>query len=305
MRDRGRWWKFDEMDIGKIILGAMVGFILKSSLETLQPVYLAIGVLTGFGVYVVVMLAREAIGDLREVKGELEKDLGRVHTVVHFAPQKAATKDGILHTTTTESYLIAKRAVESACRRIWVIGDYNPPRNIGDTFVTPERRSDYLHAIIQRLENQVKSGTNVNELHYMRIIQRPLDVYSQMVNRATVNNVTLVHDDMAGDEEVFDHCQEAYTLNEKYRLDSRINIDLFVVPYLPNSPSVLLIDDKELQFTIPTRVGSMSGAGAAHFELLGILQFVAKRDAQLPLRFSEVFDSLRNIGSLRVTKVAT
>jgi hypothetical protein len=76
-------------------------------------------------------------------------------------------------------------------------------------------------------------------------------------------------------------------------------------PYLPNSPSILLIDDTEIQFTIPMRANFINKVGAAKFELLGILQMTAKREPRLPSSFSEVFQDLGSNGSLRVQDVIT
>lgn len=227
-----------------------------------------------------------------QLQGRLSKHLTYVHASVDFVndPESNSGKDA--------GYDAAKAAVERAKHRILVIGDYSPPPTVGADLdrVPPRNRAAYLGAIERMLEERLKADDPALPiLHYRRYIQRPLGIYEEVRGRETARpGIVLTDKDMVGDLQAFDHC--ARVLQIKASADraqsNRISVDVRLIPFLPNCPSVLLVDDREVQFTIPTRHDE-PGDKYAELGLLGVLVMEDHANGeQICAPFVRLFDRL-------------
>lgn len=157
--------------------------------------------------------------------------------------------------------------------------------------------------LTSRLEARLDS---TQSLEYRRFIQRPINIYNKIKQRETTGypGIVLKPDDMIGDKQVLEHCIRVLDIAaraEAQRSD-RIRVQIRVIPFLPNCPSVLLVDDRDVQFTIPTRIDS-PGDRYARQGLLGVLVLEDKAGgSEVCYPFEELFATLAQF-SATVTKI--
>lgn len=230
----------------------------------------AIAILEGF--------RGDAIDELRgtheELQKKLKKHLNRVHASVSFVPDASGVSGA--PASGKPGYDVGTATVRRAQKRIFVMGDYGPPPGEGAALdEPPEHRSDYLRAIEEMLIGRLEPGLDsAGPLDYIRFIQRPTGVYNRVKKREDAGRpgITLTSDDMIGDEQVFEHCKRVLEIVSRAERQGgdRIRVQIKVIPFLPNCPSVLLVDDRDVQFTIPTRI-DRPGDNYARQGLLGVL----------------------------------
>jgi hypothetical protein len=230
------------------------------------------------------------------LRRELEVHLDQVHSAAAFVPQGRA--NGSVNGTNSAGYSIATDAVVSAKSRILVIGDYSPPRDQGTAFDPqrlPPKRGGYLEAIEHKLTERLQSDESHSQLVYTRYIQRPLDIYNEIRARDTATpGIVLRGNDMVGDEQAFEHCRRVLEIKAAAKSHGdKVRIDLRIIPFLPNCPSVLLVDRHQLQFTIPTRINE-PGDHYAALGLLGVLVLNDIRGEKICKHFDELFNHLVN-----------
>jgi hypothetical protein len=254
----------------------------------------------------------EAAGHLVELKRqiddhhlrlreELDEHLDYVHAAVSFV-QDTVRRNGNRANGVQPGYDAPRAAVRRATKSIFVIGDYSPPSDEGlglDPKSPPEKRSEYLAAIETMLSERLEStDLTLPRLTYRRYIQRPLDIYNEVSRRenAAKPGILLRREDMVGDEQAFDHCARVLKVKaDADRLHSdKISIEVRLIPFLPNCPSMLIVDGMEMQFTIPTRIDQPGGDYAA----LGLLGVLVMQDNAKGTRicspFTDLFDRLRS-----------
>lgn len=320
--------KIAPKDISLLVLGGIVGFIGNALFSGDLPTSVLLIVVVTLGLVSVVSIdrfrfdadqslrgtheeARDHLLDLKrqiddhhlELREELDTHLNYVHAAVAFV-EDSAGRNGDRARDGRPGYDTAARAVRRATERIWVIGDYSPPAEEGaglDPERPPARRSEYLSAIESMLIDRLNLGDpSLPRLTYRRYIQRPLDIFNEVRQREHASfqpGVWLRREDMVGDEQAFEHCARVLQVKATAaRMQSdRVSIDIRLIPFLPNCPSVLLIDDDELQFTIPTRT-DQPGSDFAALGLLGVLVMQDHANGtQICKPFSGLFDRLRNV----------
>lgn len=242
----------------------------------------------------------------RELQEKLRKHLNQVHASVSFVPDASGTSSVLPNSK--PGYDAATEAVRRARKRIFVVGDYCPPSGEGAALdEPPEHRSEYLRAIEAMLTERLDADpTSAPPLEYRRFIQRPINVYNNIKRRETAGHpgIVLKSDDMVGDRQVLDHCVRVLDIaaRAEEKGGDRIRIQIKVVPFLPNCPSVLLVDDKDVQFTIPTRI-DRPGDSYARQGLLGVLVLEDKAGgSEICYPFEELFARLSHF-SATVVKV--
>ena len=233
------------------------------------------------------------------LRRELDTHLDRVHSAAEFVPQRHRHNGGANGSKAAAGYDVAAAAVSRARSSILVIGDYSPPPDQGSGFDPsrlPPNRDGYLEAIERMLTERLESSEPGPPLTYRRYIQRPLNIYQQIRAResSTGPGAVLLPEDMGGDEQVFQHCGHVLQIRAAAAKEhsDKVRIDLRVIPFLPNSPSVLLVDEHDLQFTIPTRI-DQPGDDYAALGLLGVLALQDMRGDKICKHFVSLFDSLK------------
>jgi hypothetical protein len=188
------------------------------------------------------------------------------------------------------------------------VSHYCPPRQEGAALdELPEHRSEYLRAIEDMLNGRLeKDLDSAATLEYRRFIQRPTNVYNKIKKREDAGRpgIVLEPDDMIGDEQVFEHCRRVLEIASKAekRGGDRIRVQIKVIPFLPNCPSVLLVDNRDVHFTIPTRI-DRPGDRYARQGLLGVLVVEDKAGgSEISDSFDELFSRLTQF-SATVTKI--
>lgn len=150
--------------------------------------------------------------------------------------------------------------IREAKESILIIGDFSPewmPLEI------PKKRNDYLHEIDTKIQNAFEDDS-IKNFKYARIIQRDLDIIKSIKN----NNKTLLESHMVYDTQAFAHSYQVQELGREYRGKYRgkgmgVKVDILVSKPIPNIPSILLIDDELMLFTIPTPLQEMEGKNEA------------------------------------------
>lgn len=228
----------------------------------------------------------EAMNQLKQLRDDLERHIDLVHAGVRFVPDHQGSEDG------GPGYDTATAAVRRAQSRIYVVGDYSPPAGEGATLSKPpDERSAYLDAIEDELEKAL-SGPRDVPLSYHRLIQRPPELYRQISQRSP-EGVVLTQDDMAGDLQAFHHLGRVLQIAKSAGANGWIDIQIRLIPFLPNCPSMLLVDNRELQFTIPTRIDQPGD----YYALQGLHGVLVMEDrasgSQLCDHFERVFQRLK------------
>ncbi|WP_433298211.1 hypothetical protein ACQPZQ_20440 [Pseudonocardia sp. CA-142604] len=312
-------------DIFLVVAGAAIGFGLDTlidndpSLGALMLAAAGLAVVSGISVARLRSEAATALHDaqeaaaqqLAEVKSEiddhhaqlreeLEAHLDYVHAAVFFVEEARRNGRGRRGQL---GYDTATAAVRQARNSIFVIGDYSPPPDEGPGFTRqpPAKRSEYLSAIETILTDRLNAhDASLPRLVYRRYVQRPLDIYNGVKSRETASQqhgIILTRDDMAGDEQIFEHCQRI--LDIKASADrirgAKVDIDLRLIPFLPNCPSLLLVDRREMQFTIPTRIDQPGDHYGAALGLHGVLvMHDHARGAKVCGHFEDLFMRLKD-----------
>lgn len=193
-----------------------------------------------------------------ELNEKLKKHLAHAHTSAYFVPDKSGDNGAL--TIGKVGYDSATAAVRGAQDQILVIGDYCPPPGEDATLdKPPEHRLEYLQTIEEMLNQRLeKDSEPTGTLHYRRFIQRPRNIYNQIVERKNLAHpgVLLKLEDMSGDEQVFRHCRSVLNIvaNADKKRINRIRVEIKVTPFLPNCPSILLVDNRDVLLAIPTRI---------------------------------------------------
>ena len=318
---RGFTRKFTPFEVLILVIGAALGLAGNAIFAGRQVVVglIAVSVLAIAAMLAVDRLGVRAAQDLdstneslrktlqqhyNDMEDQLRSHLSHVHASVEFVPDGSVVRQG---SSTRPGYDVAELAVRGARRRVWVIGDYSPPPEFGaqlDSSRPPENRSSYLSAIEDMLRLRCASDEELPVLEYRRYIQRPVAVYEQIASRApSMRGITLTGADMSGDVQAFNHCARILQIAAGAARDRpvRIRVDLRVIPFLPNCPSVLIVDDEDVQFTIPTRIDRPDD-----FSSQGLFGVLAMKDkaqgSNITYHFRHLFNHLTNI-SIPIIKV--
>lgn len=305
--NRGFSGNFGPHDALTLLLGAALGFAGNAFFNGDVPTGTSLAILAILTLCAVVSISRfradteaKTVTMLRglheELQEKLKKHLNQVHAAVSFVPDASGTES--VPTNSKPGYDAGTAAVHRAKTRIFVIGDYCPPAGEGAALdKPPEHRSEYLRAIEQILSERLDDHSHpAPTLEYRRFIQRPINVYNEIKERETAGHpgIALKPGDMIGDRQVFEHCMRVLDIAARAEKqgNDRIRIQIKVIPFLPNCPSVLLVDDRDVQFTIPTRI-DRPGDSFARQGLLGVLLLEDKAGgSEVCYPFEELFVKL-------------
>ncbi|MGH3717511.1 MAG: hypothetical protein ACRDRI_01475 [Pseudonocardiaceae bacterium] len=298
---------FAWIDAIKMGLSALLGYGLKALLETgTRDAGASIVSFVAISFAAVVAVDRfrvtsemklQATHD--QLNGELERNLNHVHAAVEYAldrPGLRVSRNGVA------GYDRLTKEVKRATRQILVLGDYSPPPDAGAALDPPRYRAEYFDAIEERLRDRLEREATESgrALKYYRIIQRPLDVYDNIRQRERGGGVVLKPSDMIGDVQAFKHCVEVLKI-AKFAADrnsTMIDIKIHLIPFLPNCPSMLIVDNSEVAFTIPTRIDQPVD-NYAQQGLHGVLLMQDKANgSQLCAKFEDLFNRLTGISQI-------
>jgi hypothetical protein len=288
----GDWLKsqFGWFDVFKMFVSLCAGFGLNWILRGDATTGVAIVALCAVAICAGVALDRlrvHAHAELRLAVRDLERSLREVHATVRFEQNEMPNP----------SYDVATEAVRQATEQIRVLGDYCPPGHAGNPLARlPENRDEYLREIECLLENRAKAPDGrvpSKPFKYTRYVQRPIDMYGEIDKRAANGTVSLKAAEADGDLQAMDHCRRVIDIDRAAQ-PGRIEVEIRVTPFLPNAPSVLVLDNKEIQFTIPQR--EKGGEKHGSLAVLGVLVMRDRRDGkELCEPFEQLFRSLNEI----------
>ncbi|MGH3717547.1 MAG: hypothetical protein ACRDRI_01665 [Pseudonocardiaceae bacterium] len=235
---------------------------------------------------------------MKNFRRSSEKNLNQVHATVSFIPEASGTS---VAANSKRGYDADTAAVLRARKQILIVGDYCPPPGEGAALdKLPEHRSEFLQAIEAMLAKRLEGDPgSAPLLEYRRFIQRPINVYNMIKGREMAGNpgITLEPGDTVGDIQVFEHCMRVLDIvtRDETREGERIRVQIKVIPFLPNRPSVLLVDDRDVQFIIPTRIDS-PGDKCAQQGLLGAFVLEDKAGgSEVCYPFTKLFDKISSI----------
>jgi len=143
-------------------------------------------------------------------------------------------------------YIQSLKMIEQAMRRIWIIGDFSPSWL---SLNPPRERVQYLKAIESKVKQAIVDRT-VTDFSYRRIIQRDLEIVR---NVRDDRKGLLNEDDMTGDKQVYEHCYAVQRIKVEHgHHNDNVEVSIRLSRQIPNSPSILLVDDTCMLFTIPS-----------------------------------------------------
>ncbi|MEZ0542535.1 hypothetical protein [Fibrella arboris] len=167
-----------------------------------------------------------------------------------------------------EAYRISLEEVSKAKKSIWIVADYSPPK---EPLIATTKRQSYYDQILKLLSNKLNDNTVGEPITYVRFMQRPDDIYKTIkANNGIIDDGRMIE----GDEQAFAHCKKILDLREQNR--SKVIIELYVTPIIPSLPSILIVDNNELLFTIPQRKVNTRQETKKHLdpvETAGVLHF--------------------------------
>ncbi|MCI0664558.1 MAG: hypothetical protein L0220_26155 [Acidobacteria bacterium] len=138
--------------------------------------------------------------------------------------------------------------IKQAERRIWIIGDFSPEWL---ELNPPGNREDYLNTIEEKVRQSIRrnlDNENPRDFSYIRIIQRDQNIFERIKS----GNRTLCEKDMVGDLQVYLHCHRVLKIKRDHGEPyDKVEVSIHMSPPIPNCPSILLVDDKCMLFTIP------------------------------------------------------
>jgi hypothetical protein len=175
----------------------------------------------------------------------IEKKYEDIYRVVTQDVETGYTKNQV--SGDDQGYVYTRERIVEAKEKILVIGDFSPE---WCPLVVPSNRRSYLENIEKTITTRIRDLDFKENFEYTRIIQRDKEIVEQIRN-----NPILKLSQMKGDEQVFFHCHKVW--EARHNLDGgeykRVKINFYIIEPIPNSPSILLIDDKHMLFTIPKR----------------------------------------------------
>ncbi len=188
--------------------------------------------------------------------------------------------------------------IKKAKKSIVIIGDYSPENQALDS---SKERIDYFKAIENVIEKHVAPQYS-EHFKYVRIMQRSDKVYEDLRTKFNGDDVKLNLEDMKGDEDAFSHC---YTINkikqDKPLISRNVEVRLFISRYVPSLPSMLIVDDKHVLFTIPKKNPPLEGN--KRLATAGVLHLIDNNFGKgLINPMKEVFDSVRS-RSIEITQL--
>ena len=219
---------------------------------------------------------------LIEIKNEAEQHI-HLHDIETKFLENTPRKDyGYL-----KSLDIIKKAKES----IYIVGDFSPPNQ---KLNSTEERIDYLNAI-EEVVRKYLSPEEHSKFIYCRIMQRPDNIYQKLKGKDVSEGISLTKEDMLGDEEAFKHCYEINLLKRsRPKQTKNVDIQLSICRFVPSLPSLLIVDNKHLLFTIPKKNSSFGNSKP--ISTIGVIHFIDKKDGQAIIKyFLDVFSSLQNL----------
>jgi hypothetical protein len=282
--------EFGWLDVFKMGVSLCAGFGLNWILRGDATTGFAIVALCAVAIGAVVALDRlrvRAHKELEHAVRDLQRSLREVHATVRFDRNES----------TSAGYDVATEAVRQATDEISVLGDYCPPVEAGNPLATlPENRDQYLQAIEDLLTKRSSTSNRhapSKPFKYTRYVQRPIDIYDEIDDHAKNGTVTLQSTETDGDLQALEHCRRVMEI-ERGAPPGRIEVEIRVTPFLPNAPSILVVDNKEIQFTIPER--KEGGEKHGNQALLGVLVMRDRRNGkELCEPFQQIFRSLNAI----------
>lgn len=185
-----------------------------------------------------------------------------------------------------EGYELSLKIVGNAQKSIYIISDYSPPdRSIKYT----DERRDYLSTIEGVVKKHVDSNT---QFEYKRLLQ---------TDKADDIKRILTRNHLRGDEQTFEHCSKVIDLIQNNR--TQVHVQLFVSKPIPSSPSILIVDQKYVLFTIPSKKEAIESMNSEYADLanFGVL-YVEDHTGKLTTDFKRMFDSFAS-DSKQIAKV--
>lgn len=138
------------------------------------------------------------------------------------------------------AYEISLEEAKKAKERIVIVADYSPPF---EPLLPTEERQRYYMEIEKKLLEKKDVGFT-----YTRIMQRDKTNFENLsAKRGVIDNYEWIK----GDEQAFAHCKRVL---EIAKTNKRLKIKIIVSRNIPSIPSILLVDNKKMLFTIPKRV---------------------------------------------------
>jgi hypothetical protein len=183
-------------------------------------------------------------------------------------------------------YVESLARIRAAEKSIRIIGDFSPDWM---PLVPPGKRNEYLSAIEERVKEAILDPT-VTSFEYTRIIQR---------NRKIVQNVRdssmrLCQSDMEEDLQAFIHSYKVQNIKDTYGShNDGTRVSICLSEPVPNCPSMLLVDEKYMLFTIPTQIHRPGQP--THIGTHGVMLFQELANGKAFAEdFSSVFETIKD-----------
>jgi hypothetical protein len=213
---------------------------------------------------------KETIGVLEYLQNNVFAYVQSLGVTVRWIPNPTVEKD--------EGYELSLRIVQNAQDSIYIISDYSPhDRPISYT----DERNEYL-SVIARVVNEHISHND--HFEYKRILQS---------DKADQVRRILERRHLEGDEQTFMHCGDVIKSLQTNK--TRVIVQFFVSKPIPSSPSVLIVDQKHILFTIPGKKSVIGSINSDYADLttIGVLH-IEDFTGKVAADFKRMFDSFAN-----------
>lgn len=189
---------------------------------------------------------------------------------------------------TDYGYIESFEQIKKASKAIYIVGDYSPSDQSIDS---SRERLDYFLAIEEVIEKHIKSNS-YQEFKYVRIMQRNEADFKRLEQNSNNKIVKLSEEHLNGDEDGFQHCMKILKMKkDNFEQGQNVEIRLYVSKFVPSLPSILIVDEKHLLFTIPKKRPPLEGQNII---TAGVIHFMDNKDGNSIVNsFKSIFESIR------------
>jgi hypothetical protein len=277
--------------IVEIIVGGILGVALAELVDahfSRGATAVGLSFILAFVAWQFARMHRSSAEHLEELHEQIDHELEHVHARVRYVPNSVG-KNYRSSLAADPGYNESLQRIGEAQHSIKIIGDYSPPDGMLEP---PANRDRYLSTIEDRLRENSEAG---KAFTYVRIIQRPDHLLADLHEPSAPGQALLTRQAMDGDMQVFEHCAEVERIKAAARTRS-LEIELKVCKFIPNCPSILIVDDRYVLFTIPVRHNELGSDGKHRTH--GVLHMTDLKGGQALVRyFADVFQSVANTGA--------
>ncbi|MEO0518711.1 MAG: hypothetical protein AAF171_15580 [Cyanobacteria bacterium P01_A01_bin.116] len=148
-------------------------------------------------------------------------------------------------------YMESLARIRAAKKSIRIIGDFSPDWM---PLVPPKKRNAYFSAIEERVQEAI-ADPEITSFEYTRVIQRDKEIVQRVRESSDSPVKSLCQYDMLTDLDAYIHSYKVQQIKSECGSHTDgTKVAICLSGPVPNCPSILLVDERYMLFTIPTPI---------------------------------------------------